>query len=216
MKQDKWIWLDPELYPEYQTTCLTPFGDKSNANYAVAEFLREYEFTSEPVSMKLRFSADTVARLYVNGASAINGPVSVGGDFLDNRADLTPYWQWYASELTVAFGEGEDNRAGGVIYLPRCDGALRLYAIVQLSPTSFCDFSKGHGGLLVSAEVTLSDGSVEEISTDDSWLCRRLSPYIEPEKYDCHASDGAMLSHAVVTDDIWRAACAPIPTRVEK
>lgn len=216
MKQDKWIWLDPELYPEYQTTCLTPFGDKSNANYTVAEFLREYEFTSEPVSMRLRFSADTVARLYVNGERAINGPVSVGGDFLDNRADLTPYWQWYASELTVVFGEGEDDRAGGVIYLPRCDGALRLYAIVQLSPTSFCDFSKGHGGLLVSAEVTLSDGSVEEISTDEDWLCRRLSTYIEPEKYDWCASDGAMLSHAVVTDDIWRAECAPIPTRVEK
>ena len=215
MKQDKWIWLDPELYPEYQTTCLTPFGDKSCANYSVAEFLREYEFTSEPVSMRLRFSADTVARLYVNGVSAINGPVSVGGDFLDNRVDLTPYWQWYASELTVVFGEGEDDRAGGVIYLPRCDVALKFYAAVQLSPTSFCDFSKGHGGLLVSAEVTLSDGSMQEISTDETWLCRRLSSYTEPEIYDSHMSDGAMLSHAVVIDDIWRAECAPIPTRVE-
>ena len=216
MKKDKWIWLDPKLYPEHQTTVLTPFGNNDNGNYAVSEFLRKYTFTSEPVSMRLRFSADTVARLYVNGESAVNGPVSVGGDFLDNRPDLTPYWQWYASELTVIFGEGNDDRARGVIYLPTRGCELEFYAQVQLMPTSFCDFSKGHGGLLVSAEVTLANGRVEEISTDESWLCRRLTAYASPELYDAHKDDGAELSYAAVTEDIWHAECAPIPTRVEK
>lgn len=216
MKKDNWIWLDTELYPEYQTTALNPFGKKEEANYAVAEFLKKYEFSSLPVSMKLRFSADTLARLYVNGKSAVNGPVSVGGDFLDNRSDLTPYWQWYASELTVIFGEENDNRADGVIYLPRSGCEIEFYAVVQLSPTSFCDFSKGHGGLLVSAEVTLSDGGMVNISTDESWLCRRLSSFIEPEVYRCDMDDGKELSPAVVTDDIWHAESAPIPTRVEK
>ena len=102
MKTNKWIWLDPELYPDYQSTRMTPVSG-STGSYTVAEFSRKYVFESEPVSMKLRFSADTVARLYVNGESAVNGPVSVGGDFLDNRPDLTPYWQWFASELTVIF-----------------------------------------------------------------------------------------------------------------
>ncbi len=215
MKKDKWIWLDPELYSEHQTTVLAPFGNKEKGNYAVAEFLKKYTFTSEPVSMKLRFSADTVARLFVNGESAINGPVSVGGDFLDNRADLTPYWQWYASEITVVFGEGEDDRANGVIYLPSRGCELDFYAVVQLSPTSFCDFSKGHGGLLVSAEVTFADESVEEISTDESWLSRRLAAYTLPEVYDERKGDDRELSSAVVTADIWHAECASIPTRVE-
>ena len=214
MKKDKWIWLDTELYPEYQATNLTPFS-KPIDNYAVAEFSRKYVFKSEPVSMRLRFSADTVARLYVNGESAVNGPVSVGGDFLDNRPDLTPYWQWYASELTVIFGEGEDDRAGGVIYLPGRGKELEFYTRVQLMPTSFCDFSKGHGGLLVLAGVTLADGTVEEISTDESWLCRRLTAALSPELYDESKAEDLPLTHAVVTEDIWQAKTALIPTRVE-
>ena len=214
MKKDKWIWLDPRIYPEYQTTRLTPFSGSTDS-YAVAEFSRKYVFESEPVSMKLRFSADTVARLFINGASAVNGPVSVGGDFLDNRPDLTPYWQWYASELTVIFGEGEDDRAGGVIYLPGAGKEVEFFARVQLMPTSFCDFSKGHGGLLVSAEVTLQGGTVEEISTDESWLSRRLTAALSPELYDETKASFEQLSAAVITEDIWQAKTAPIPTRVE-
>ncbi len=216
MKTDKWIWLDPELYPDYQKADLTPFGKSEKNKYAVAEFVRKYSFGAAPVSLKLRFSADTVARLYINGVSVLNGPVSVGGDFLDNRVDLEPYWQYYASELTVLFGDGEDDRAAGVIYLPECEKELEFYARVQLAPTSFCDFSKGHGGLTVSCEVTLSDGTVEEISTDESWLCRRLSAFVAPELYDERECDGALLSRAVITEDIWQAETAPIPTRVEK
>jgi hypothetical protein len=214
MKKDKWIWLDPGIYPGYQTTRLTPFSG-STESYTVAEFTRKYTFSSEPVSMRLRFSADTVARLYVNGESAVNGPVSVGGDFLDNRPDLTPYWQWFANELTVVFGEGEDDRAGGVIYLPSRGCELDFYARVQLMPTSFCDFSKGHGGLLVLAEVTLKDGRVEEICTDESWLSRRLTAYTSFELYDETKTEDLPLTHAVVTRDIWQAKTASIPTRVE-
>lgn len=214
MKNDKWIWLDPEVCPEYQTTELHPFG-KNKESYAVVEFLRTYTFTSRPVSMKLRFSADTVARLYINGQSALNGPVSVGGDFLDNRPDLSPYWRWYASELTVIFGEGEDDRTGGVIYMPRRDRQIDLHALVQLMPTSFCDFSKGHGGLLVVAEVRLEDGTTEEISTDETWLARRLTQYVAPDCYDETRGEDIPLSRAAITEDIWQARTAPIPTRVE-
>ena len=212
---DQWIWLDPELYPDYQTTNLTPFMKDEKNKYAVAEFVKKYTFESAPVSLKLRFSADTVARLCLNGRSVVNGPVSVGGDFLDNRADLTPYWQYYASELTVIFGEGEDDRASGVIYLPRGGTELEFYARVQLMPTSFCDFSKGHGGLAVSCEVTLEDGTSKEVGTDESWLCRRLSAFAEPQLYDERKSDGAELTRAALVEDIWHAITAPIPTRVE-
>ena len=215
MKTDKWIWLDPELYPDYQSTRLTPFSGSSES-YSLVEFKKKYTFDLEPVSMKLCFSADTVARLYVNGERCLNGPVSVGGDFLDNRPDLTPYWQWYLSELTVIFGEGEDDRAEGVIYLPGNGCEIDFYARVQLMPTSFCDFSTGRGGLLVRAEVTLANGEVKEIYTDESWLSRRLLAGVSPELYDESAGTAPSFRASALTGDERDVKVAPIPTRVEK
>ena len=193
---EQWIWLDPALYPEKQTTIFSVSGDKANGNYTVAEFCREYEFPAPIESVKLRFTGDTVFFLWVNDIGVGTGPASVGGDFYNNRA-MRP--QHYADTVTL-------HPTGKKLWFT---------AEVRMMPVLMCEYSHGHGGFSLWAQVRLTDGTVRYLTTDETWLCRPIPAHVRPGFYDGRipAPDFAP---AAVVPNLWHAEDSPIPLREEK
>ena len=191
--KDIWIWLPEAIYPNAQTTRYDAFtGD---INYVVAEFQKEYTFNKEITSIAIRFSADTEIQLFCNGNTIATGPSCVGGDFLGNGVARN----WYYSDQ-VKF-----NCVGNKI---------DLFARVKMSPTRICEFSKGHGGFMLSGTVYFVDGSTASIFTDDTWLARRNGAYVNDSTYDGRIVLDPYVNAEIISD-IWNAQPSPIPVRVE-
>ena len=192
----KWIWLPEGSYPNRQKTIYSAFMDKSVGNYTVAEFQKTYTFEKEISSVNLRFSADTEFQLFCNEDFAVTGPASVGGDFLGNDK---PRPNFYATETA---------------YTPN-GKTLSFFARVKMMPVKICDYSKGHGGFLLTAQVIFEDESVIIIGTDESWQVRFNGAYTTPYHFDGRIEPDAFVS-AQVTEDIWDVTIAPIPPRTEQ
>ena len=192
---DPWIWLPRALYPDAQTSVFSAHGDMTGARFAVAEFVREYDFGQPVERAHLRFSGDTAFVLYLNGEPIATGPACVGGDFIGNE---TPRDTFYAFERDVQ---------------PRA-GRLSFRAVVRMTPAQLCEYSQGHGGFLLTGEAALEDGTRRAFQTGEDWLCRLDRAWVSPEKYDGRAEQDAFVP-AEPTEDIWHALAAPIPVRDE-
>lgn len=189
-----WIWLDPALYPNYQTTKYNGF-QPGIVNYTVAEFSKTYQFDQKVVCARLRFSADTEFRLICNGQLVATGPFTIGGDFMANEK-VRPYHYATVTEI-------------------RPDSCkLTFYSRVKLMPCGINEYSKGQGGFMLSAVLTFEDGSQTIIGTDESWLSRRDPRYTAPRCFDGSQIRPAFAS-SVVVPDIWQATDAPLLPRTE-
>lgn len=188
---EKWIWLSSEEYPHAQHTNVSAMTGKDECNYCVAEFRKEYSYSKKVREIFLRFSGDTAFELYLNGSVIATGPVPVGGDFLGNNF---PRGQHYASEITV----NPDSYD------------LNFYARVKMGPVGIYEYSKGHGGFMLGGCVKFEDGTMDIISTDETWLARKNGAYTKPFEYNgCTKAD--KWSSAENTPDIWHATTAPLP-----
>lgn len=192
---EKWIWLPKAQYPNNQTTIYSPYDKHTEGNYTVAEFQREYKFEKEIASVQLRFSGDTEFQLFCNGEILATGPVSVGGDFLGNDR---PRANFYAAEMEI---------------YPASD-TLDFFARVKMMPMVICEYSKGHGGFMLTGHVTFKDGSKALIMTDSTWQVRKNGAYVAPSKYDGRIQPESYIN-AEVVDNIWNTTTAPIPVREE-
>ncbi len=192
---EKWIWLPEDRYPDSQITIYSALLENAKANYVTAELTREYRFAEKVVSAKIRFSADTAVQLYLNGSVIATGPVSVGGDFIGNE---TVRENFYASELEL---------------FPDAD-QLSFFARVRMSPVQICEYSKGHGGFMLSAILELEDGRTEWISTDERWMVRKNGSYCAPRTFDGRIRPDEYVP-AEVIQNIWQCETAPIPVRSE-
>ena len=193
---EQWIWLPSRLYPQNQaTTCYTPQPEAAG-HYTVAEFLKSYSFGQEVTSARLRFSGDTVFQLFLNGEILATGPAAVGGDFIGNE---TPRDNFYAFETEI-----HPNSA-----------TLSFFARVRMMPVQICDYSRGHGGFMLSAILTFADGTREAIQTDETWLARKNGAYCAPCRFDGRIPPDAFVN-AEITENIWHAETAPIPIRSEE
>ena len=195
MYTEKWIWLPEKQYPAYQMSHYSVQSAVHSGQYAVAEFKREYAFDCPVAEMKLRVSGDTEFRLYMNEQILATGPVSVGGDFLFNDE---PRSRHYASEWTVYPGEAR----------------LAFFAQVKLTPIGLSEYSRGHGGFMLSARLRLTDGRIKYIYTDSSWLCRLNRAFMAPGKYD-QVLDTDAYTNAAEIPNIWHCDTAPLPLRTE-
>lgn len=193
---DKWIWLPKSIYPENQKTRFDALSGAPSDTYAVAEFKKSYSFEKIIKKVNLRFSGDTNFQLFCNGEIIATGPASVGGDFLCNG--MARNW-YYATETE---------------YAPE-SSALNFFARVRMMPVQICEYSKGHGGFMLVATLIFDDGSVENITTDESWLVRKNSSYLKPSTFDGTVAPDSYVN-AEVIEDIWRVETAPIPARTEK
>lgn len=115
LPKEQWIWLDDKLYPNQQTTIINGF-QPDDGSFAVAEFIRKYDFEKQIVQAKLRFSGDTEYRLLCNGEFVATGPATIAGDFMCN--DAARPWH-YATQVN----------------LPVNGNTLELYARVKLKPS---------------------------------------------------------------------------------
>ncbi len=193
---ERWIWLDKDKYPDYQSTCYGCGGDPCKHHYCVAEFKKNYLFKKTIKSAVLRFSADTAFRVYCNGELLATGPVVVGGDFLAGHKtrDL-----WYATQVELC----PDTNS------------LNFFAQVKMMPIELCEFSKGHGGFMLTGHLVFEDGTKYVINTDESWLARRNGAYKEPKVYDTSILPDEY-SNAHDTNNIWFTSTSPLPVRSEK
>lgn len=187
---EKWIWLPDDLYPNKQKTHYSAFYDDRDDFYTVAEFKRNYTFEKRIASAKLRFSGDTQFWLYCNGKSIATGPVLVGGDFMNNDVSRSNF---YASEITI---EPDGN-------------CLDFYARVKMTPVRICEFSKGHGGFMLTGCITFEDGTKKIITTDSSWLVRYNGAYTRINYYDARIKPDEYVN-AKVIDNIWRTETSPL------
>lgn len=204
---EQWIWLPEDRYPDYQRCKYSFFSKKeentdgffradANEGYCVAEFRREYKFDKKISLVKLRTSGDTYFDLSVNGCMTVTGPVTVEGDFINNDMPRNNY---YATEITLS----PDT------------GILDFYARVRLSPVIICEYSKGHGGFMLTAHVTFCDGTKTIIATDSSWKVRYNGAYKAPSVYDGRIEPDEYINAEIVSN-IWNAKTAPIKVRDEK
>ena len=198
---EKWIWLNREKYPDFQNTKYAGLAGDGDYQYAVAEFKREYKFDKKVEFVKIRFSGDAEFRLYFGDAIIATGPVSVGGDFLGN--DM-PRGAHYASMMT----------------LPVDSDTFSFFAQVKLKPVAICEYSKGHGGFMLTGWVTFDDGTETVITTDSTWQARLNRSYLGPHRGLPDAFDSRILpeeyADAEVIPNIWHCEDAEIPVRTEE
>ncbi len=192
---EQWIWLPEKIYKNEQTTVYSGFNKSKADNYTVAEFKRTYAFSQKVVRAELRFSGDTGFQLFCNEGILATGPACVGGDFLGND---TVRDNFYSFETTIYPDTTE----------------LDFFARVQMFPYHICEYSKGHGGFMLSAILQLEDGSEEAICTDEIWLVRKNGSYNAPKSFDGRIAPNEFVN-AEITDNIWNTITAPIPPREE-
>lgn len=191
-----WIWLNPKQYPDRQETIVNPICKGAvNAPFAVAEFRRTFPLKSEACSLVLRVSGDAAYRIWVNEHAVGQGPPSSGGDFLCDRPCLTHYAGRYELSLTGK--------------------SLRFFAQVRLKPEVLTEYSKGHGGFFLEAEVLYQDGSRQIFGTDSSWEARYNGAFVAPCKYDGRICPDAWCPASEIPD-IWQVQDAPIPMPAEE
>lgn len=192
---EQWIWLPADKYGNEPHNILSGFENIQNNNFIVAEFLKEYDFSKEITSANLRFSGDCTFQLFCNNEIVATGPACVGGDFIGNE---TPRDNFYAFEADI---------------FPNTT-TLSFFARVKMLPAQICEYSKGRGGFMLSAILTFTDGSQEEIHTDDSWLARRNGAYTSATSFDGKNTPDEY-TNAELIDNIWNTETAPIPVRIE-
>ncbi|MBE6541291.1 MAG: hypothetical protein E7672_02460 [Ruminococcaceae bacterium] len=197
---EQWIWLNKEQYPDDQTTQYAGRNRLEGLSYAVAEFKKTLSYNKKIAKMKIRFSGDADYRLYINGEIAATGPISAGGDFLNDEIPRFPH---YASTLELEPGSNE----------------VDFFAQVKLQPVKIIEYSKGHGGFMLTAWITFEDGYETIAMTDETWLVRKNGAYIGPHPYSQNAYDSRIepteYSAAEIIPNIWSCEDAPIPVREE-
>ena len=193
---EKWIWLPKEKYPDRQTCGYSDLTEDKPGIFTVAEFVKKYKYSNPIAKVSLRFSADTQFQLFINGEVFATGPASAGGDFLSNERARPNY---YAYEAEKEINSDE----------------LEFFARVRMKPDRGCEFSKGHGGFMLSAVLTFADGTKTLVHTDESWMCRFNGAYNGSRSYNSQIKPDEYIN-AQVMDNIWHCETAPIPPCEEK
>lgn len=80
-RNKKFIWLDPDIYPEYQS-------NTDEGKFCIAEFKKTI-YTELPIEVEI--TADARYMLFVNGEYIGRGPISAGRDFLYGYNDSIYY-----------------------------------------------------------------------------------------------------------------------------
>ena len=207
---ENWIWLPRERFPKMQLCAVNAFDPPMEGAFSVCEFTRRYDLNAPLQRLDLRFSGDTAFRLYINGKLLACGPASVGGDFFGNEL---PRPNFYSYRMTVSDPD--------ILHA----GYLDLRAEVRLSPQKLFEFSKGHGGFMLTAKALMEDETVQILVTDETWQCRPLPAYDGECSFNGKAalddpiaansaftnSAFANSAFAEVISDLWHSEDVPIP-----
>jgi len=191
--KEQWIWLPEDLYPDRQTSRYSERDSTHDSNYTVVAFSRVYDLHVPIREVEICCSGDTAFALFCNGQHLMNGPILPGGDFLDGYHTI-PLPSHYAAVMS---------------FIPD-ENILRFYAQVRMGPSKCFEYSKGHGGFMLSAIIHFLDGTSTEVHTDNSWNAAVLSAYTGPGQFN-HSLPSGRTVHATETENIWNCQTAPIP-----
>ncbi|MGI5894138.1 MAG: alpha-L-rhamnosidase C-terminal domain-containing protein [Candidatus Merdivicinus sp.] len=187
----KWIWLDENRYPLEQSCAISSAnGGRDFSHYCMAEFRKEISFRRDVVSAEIRVSGDTFFRLYCNEEFVGIGPVAAGGDFGHNL----PMKHHFANRYHVDLSGKQ----------------ISFLAQVQIPSVVISEWSQGHGGFYLEADIRLEDGSHERIVSDESWEVRRNGCYAAPYRYDQRIKPDGWETVQIVSP-VWNLTDAPIP-----
>ncbi len=192
---EQWIWLPSDKHGNKPHYIYSALDNDKESEFIVAEFLKEYEFSSKIISASLRFSGDCTFQLFCNNEIVATGPACVGGDFIGNE---TCRENFYAFEADI-FPDST---------------TLKFFVRVKMLPSQICEYSKGQGGFMLSAILTFEDGTQSEIHTDEGWLARRNGAYKRERAFDARIVPDEYVN-AMCIENIWQTETAPIPVRVE-
>ena len=191
---ENWIWLPAEHFPDSQVTKISAFLGGSYRQ-VIAEFQRKYSFPQKVIRARVRVSGDTYFELYLNSGFVCTGPACVGGDFMSNERVRPNFYAW---ELDLS---------------PDSD-TLDFFARVRMLPRKISEYSKGHGGCMMAAELTFEDGTSTVISTDETWQARENLAFASPTLYDGRLGVSDYYP-AEVIENLWHATIAPTPPCIE-
>jgi alpha-L-rhamnosidase len=183
--EGKWIWLPSLQYPEYQNSRITLFCDNTGMKFAVVVFQKTFELEGRPKEVKIRISADTKYKLFVNGNPVGFGPAECGGDY--GNCDRMPYRFYEVYEDTGCFGEGKNV----------------ITVQVLLGPEVQADFSTGYGGFWMDGEIVTAHQEYKIVS-DRTWKVSIDGAYRSIEEYDGTKRQKA--SETGYDDDGWENA----------
>lgn len=143
----KWIWLDESAHAD---------GISAGGGYCVAEISKAYRLMKTGVRLRVQVSADTVYKLWINGAFVGSGPV-------------------YPLDKASFYSEYE---------IPSAPDTLLIKAVVRKTPESEAESSHGKGGFILSCDIEYDDGTLESICTDEKWDIRYLPCHISDTETD--------------------------------
>lgn len=194
-KNAKWIWLDKNIYPQYQKSEITLFDkNKYKYTFVAAEFKFEKSFGKKVKKVNIDISADVKFWLYMNGEYVGLGPVCAGGDYANVMPMPKQYYNTYELEAD-------------------CE-KIEFYVLVQKNTTVQCDTSQGHPGMIMSAEITFCDGTKESIVSDSNWLARKDNRRYVNSKID-YTMCADEWHRAEEIESIWNLSKAPIEMLAE-
>jgi len=196
LMNEKWIWLDRSIYPQYQNTYYTTFADKTGFNFCVAEFKNKYKLAKKAVTANIEVCGDTKFRLWINKRYVGSGPVCPGGDY----GNKLPMPNYYSSSYTVS--------------LDLCR-EISFFAQIQLSPVVMTDVSCGRGGFVLVCHVIFEDGTCQIITTDESWQSRANPCYISENNTDYTLEQEAWRPAEIIRS-VWNLKKSPIPVLHEE
>ena len=132
-----WIWLDGARYP--------------GGPPVAAFFRKEIDLAQKPRHAQIWFSADTHARIYVNGRLAARGPDDGGQDYPGQQ---TGKWFVNTNDLTPYFRQGKNVICAEVFTAKAMSGRYN---------------TTKSGGFMFEASFTMPTGAPLTISADESW-----------------------------------------------
>ncbi len=189
------VWLNKEIYPEFQNSFYTTFCEVHGYNFAVVAFKKTYKLKENTKSVKVNLFADNKYFLYVNGKYIGTGPVCPGGDYGNIKPMPVQYYSTY--DLDVS------------------DGQLEFYVLVQLTPTVQMDVSCGKGTFWLEGRITYKDGTFEDIFSDECWKCRIENQYKSVFDID-FTEEEDQWTNATECENIWNIKKSPIKNLAEE
>lgn len=188
------IWIDRDVFPEYQESRYTYFDDRMEFKYGVAVFEKKVLLKKEVKKIICWVTGDCKYRLYTDKKFAGTGPTIPGGDY----GNKSPMDSWYYDRYEVPFS----------------GKTLVLSAEVVLQPIVQAEYSMGQGCLLLDLEIYYSDGTVEVYGTDESWDCGLDMRYEEDGCYDGRKE--IVYGKTVVVENRWNLKPKELPNLVHR
>jgi len=182
MKNAKWIWLDPKIYPYLQESAIGYFDPhRTKYKFGVAAFRKEFRFEKKIKYAEIEAYGDTRCYLWQNDTFVGYFTCPTGGD--------TEMPCQYSTQYKVEVNQPY----------------IHFLARVQLTNTVELDSSRGRGGFILSARLVFEDGTETTVCTDETWMSRREREYLSPRLMD-YTLPPDDWEKATICENVWNLA----------